>query len=100
MFRNLPRAGYSESLPGEPITNDNESQDKRKQIRKSVKRTKSKVKTKTDTAEMKFIQTNYNGFTTKKESFEEIIDDENPDMLNINHRGTTENDTFFAGMKI
>ena len=72
-------------MPGEPINNDNESQDKRKQIRKSVKRPKSKVKTKTDTAEMKFIQINYDGFTTKKESFAQIIDDENPDVLNINH---------------
>ena len=33
---------------------------------------------------MKFIQTNCDRFTYKKEKFEEIIDDENPDVLIIN----------------
>ena len=59
MFRNLPRDECSEILPGELKNNDIESQEKRKQIRKSVRKTKSKVKT----ADMKFIQTNYEGFT-------------------------------------
>ena len=34
---------------------------------------------------MKFIQTNYDRFTTKKVIFEEIIEDESPDVLKINH---------------
>ena len=34
---------------------------------------------------MKFIQTNFDGFTSKKESSEEIINDKNSDLLIVNH---------------
>ena len=33
---------------------------------------------------LKFIQTNCDGFTSKKESFDDIVKDENPDIIAIN----------------
>ena len=55
--------------------------DKRKQIRKSGRKTESKAKTKT--MEINFIQNDCEGFRSKKECFEEIIDHGNRDL----HKG-------------
>ena len=55
---------------------------KTKTKRKPTRR--SKTKNRTETVNIKFIQTNCDGFTSKKESFDDIVKDENPDIIAIN----------------
>ena len=56
---------------------------KTKAKRKSTRRG-SKTKNKTETVNLKLIQTNCDGFTSKKESFDDIVKDDNPDIIVIN----------------
>ena len=64
----------------EKTINDDQEHQKRK--RKAGRRSKTKDKSKT--VEMKFIQTNCDGYTSKQESFDDIVKDENPDVMVIN----------------
>ena len=63
---------------GEGDVNNTTTKTKRKSTRRS------KTKNKTEKVEIKIIQTNCDGFTSKKESFDDIVEVENPDVLVIN----------------
>ena len=77
-----PATGGSESVEDINEEGGGDKEGVKRSKRKSTRR--SKTKTKTETVELKFIQTNCDGFTSKKESFDDIIKVENPDVIVIN----------------